>query len=79
MSDVIINGVDAMEDLREKTANEIRHMIHSAAEVAEMAIRSDDPAVQESMRASARVLLETAVKKLDESVGTAVADEEDDE
>lgn len=79
MSDVIINGVDAMEDPREKTANEIRHMIHSAADVAEMAIRSEDPAVQESMRASARVLLETATKKLDESVGTAVADEEDDE
>ena len=79
MSEVIINGVDAMEDPREKTAGEIRHMIHSAADVAEMAIRSDDPAVQESMRASAGVLLETAIKKLDESVGTAVADEEDDE
>ena len=54
-------------------------MIHSAADVAEMAIRSEDPAVQESMRASARVLLDAATKKLDESVGTAVADEEDDE
>lgn len=79
MTDVIINGVEQVEDLREKTANEIRHMIHSAADVAEMAIRSEDPAVQESMRASARVLLETATKKLDESVGTAAADEEDDE
>ena len=79
MSEVIINGMETVEDPREKTANEIRHMIHSAADVAEMAIRSEDPAVQESMRASARVLLETATKKLDESVGTAVADEEDDE
>lgn len=79
MSEVIINGVETVEDPREKTANEIRHMIHSAADVAEMAIRSEDPAVQESMRASARVLLDAATKKLDESVGTAVADEEDDE
>ena len=79
MSDVIINGMETVEDPREKTANEIRHMIHSAADVAEMAIRSEDPAVQESMRASARVLLDAATKKLDESVGTAVADEEDDE
>lgn len=79
MSEVIINGMETVEDPREKTANEIRHMIHSAADVAEMAIRSEDPAVQESMRASARVLLDAATKKLDESVGTAVADEEDDE
>ena len=79
MSEVIINGMETVEDLREKTANEIRHMIHSAADLAEMAIRSEDPAVQESMRASAKVLLQTATKKLDESVGTAVADEDDDE
>ena len=76
--DVIINGVEALEDPREKTAAEIRHLIHSAADVADTAIRSEDPAVEESLRTSAKVLLQTALKKLDESVGTAVADEDDE-
>lgn len=79
MSDVIINGVEALEDPREKTANEVRHMIHSAADVAEAAIRSEDPEVEKSLKGSAKVLLQAAIKKLDESVGTAVADETDDD
>ena len=79
MSDVIINGMDAQEDPREKMAEEIRHLIHQAADVADTAIRSEDPAVEESLRSSAKVLLQTALKKLDESVGTAVADETDDD
>lgn len=79
MSDVFINGVEAVEDPREKMAEEVRHMIHSAADVAETAIRSEDPEVEKSLKGSARVLLQAAIKKLDESVGTAVADETDDD
>ena len=79
MTDVIINGVEQVEDLRDKTAREVCGMIRSAAEIAETAIRSEDPDVEKSLRSSAKVLLQTAIKRLDESVGTAVADEEDDE
>lgn len=79
MSDIIINGAEAVEDPREKTAREVCSMIRSAAEIAETAIRSEDPDVEKSLRGSAKVLLATASKRLDESVGTAVADEEDDE
>ena len=79
MSDVIINGVEALEDPREKTAHEVCGLIRSASEVAETAIRSEDPEVEKSLKGSARVLLQAAIKKLDESVGTAVADETDDD
>ena len=79
MTDVIINGVEQVEDPRDKTAREVCGMIRSAAEIAETAIRSEDPDVEKSLRSSAKVLLQTAIKRLDESVGTAVADEGDDE
>ena len=79
MTDIIINGEQMQPDERIKMAEEIRHLIHQAADVADTAIRSEDPAVEESLRSSAKVLLQTALKKLDESVGTAVADETDDD
>lgn len=79
MTDVIINGVEQVEDPRDKTAREVCGMIRSAAEIAETAIRSEDPDVEKSLRSSAKVLLQTAIKRLDESVGTAVADGDDDE
>lgn len=79
MSDVIISNVETAEDPREKTAREVCGMIRSAAEIAETAIRSEDPDVEKSLRDSAKVLLAAAGKRLDESIGTAVADEEDDE
>ena len=80
MSDVIINGRDAQEDPREKMAREVCGLIRSAADVAEMAIRSEDPAAAEALRNSGKVLLQTAQTKLAESVGAKVADEtEDDE
>lgn len=79
MSDVIINGMDAQEDPREKMAHEVCGLIRSAAEVAEMAIRSGDPKASEALKNSAKVLLQTAQTKMDESVGTKVADETDDD
>lgn len=78
MTDIIING-EQQPNERDKMAEEIRHLIHQAADVADTAIRSEDPAVEESLRSSAKVLLQTALKKLNESVGTAVADETDDD
>ena len=79
MSEIIINGEQMQPDEREKSADEIRHLIHQAADIAETAIRSEDKAVEDALRSSAKVLLQTALKKLDESVGTAVADEADDD
>jgi hypothetical protein len=83
MSEIIVNAepVDPKIDEREKTVRDVTETIHSAARIAETAIMSDDPKVKDVLKASARVLLDAALTKLDESVGASVADaaEDDDE
>jgi hypothetical protein len=53
-------------------------MIHSAANVVRTALTSTDKKAEEALRKAAKTLLTTAIKRLDESVGTAIADEEDE-
>ena len=80
MAEVIINGVEPTEiDKKRNVVEEVTETIHSAARIAETAIMSDDPKVKDALKASVRVLLETAMTKLDESVGASVADAEEDE
>lgn len=78
MSDVIINGMEA-EDPREKMAREMDEILHTAARTAAMAVSADDPATAKTMQTAAKTMIEAAVRKLDESVGTKVADETDDD
>ena len=77
MSEIIVNAeqVDPALEEKRKTVEEITETIHSAGRIAETAIMSDDPKVKEALKASVRVLLETALTKLDESVGASVADD----
>ena len=82
MSDIMISAeaVDPKIDEKRKTVEEVTETIHSAGRIAETAIMSDDPKVKDALKASVRVLLETAMTKLDESVGASEADAaEDDE
>lgn len=81
MSEIIVNGDvrDPAIDEKERVVREITETIHSAARIAETAIMSDDDKVKEALKASVRVLLETAMTKLDESVGASVADAADEE
>ena len=81
MSEIIVNAeqVDPALEEKRKTVEEITETIHSAARIAETAIMSDDDKVKEALKASVRVLLETALTKLDESVGASVADDQDDD
>lgn len=81
MSEIIVNAepVDPKIDERERTSREVTETIHSASRIAETAIMSDDPKVKEALKASVRVLLETAMTKLDESVGASAADDQDDD
>ena len=81
MTEVVVNGesVDPKIDEKQKIMGEITDTIHSAGRIAETAIMSDDPKVKEALNASVRVLLETAMTKLDESVGASVADATDDD
>ena len=83
MSEIIVNAepVDPKIDERERIIRDVTETIHSASRIAETAIMSDDPKVKDALKASVRVLLNTALTKLDESVGASVADaaEDDDE
>jgi hypothetical protein len=67
-----------VEDERLRTADEVCDMIHSAANVVRTALTSTDKKAEEALRKAAKTLLTTAIKRLDESVGTAIADEEDE-
>jgi hypothetical protein len=81
MTEIMVNGqaVEPEIDEKQKIMGEITDTIHSAGRIAETAIMSDDPKVKEALKASVRVLLETAMTKLDESVGASVADAQDDD
>lgn len=67
-----------VEDERLRTADEVCDMIHSAANVVRTALTSTDKKAEEALRKAAKTLLTTAIKRVDESVGTAIADEEDE-
>lgn len=81
MSEIIVNAepVDPKIDEKRKVVDEVTETIHSAGRIAETAIMSDDPKVKDTLKGSVRILLETALAKLDESVGASVADKTDDE
>ena len=64
-------------DEKEKEAYELSELIHSAARVVETAIRTDDPASKKALRDAAKSLLQNAITRMDESVNTTLADEED--
>ena len=81
MSEIIVNAEQTDPKLAEKrrVVDEVTETIHSAARIAETAIMSEDDKVKDALKASVRVLLETALTKLDESVGAFAADQADEE
>lgn len=66
------------EEEKNKEAFEVGDLIHSAANIVEQAIRMEDPDSKKALQAAAKTLLQKAIDRLDESVGTAVADDEED-
>lgn len=67
------------EDEKNKEAYEVGDLIHSAANIVEQAIRMEDPDSKKALQAAAKTLLQKAINRLDESVGAAVADDEDED
>ena len=67
------------EDEKNKEAYEVGDLIHSAANIVEQAIRIEDPDSKKALQAAAKTLLQKAIDRLDESVGTAVADDDDED
>lgn len=66
------------EEEKNNEAFEVGGLIHSAANIVEQAIRMEDPDSKKALQAAAKTLLQKAIDRLDESVGTAVADDEED-
>lgn len=68
-------------EIKGREAVDLGELIHSAAGVVEQAIRMDDPKSKRALQEAAKTLLQNAIDRMDESVGAAVADmeEEDDE
>lgn len=68
----------------EPTANEreaynIADQIHEAARIMEQAIINEEPETKKALRKAAKVLIDNALKRFDESIGASVTlDEEDD-
>ena len=65
-------------DPKVKEADEIGEQIHSAGRIMEQAITIDDVASKRALQNAAKVLIDTAMKRFDESIGTSVADDEDE-
>lgn len=74
--DVIVNGNEVYP--KEKLAEEIEDTLHDAGRITRTAVMSDDVAVKKSLRDAVKVLVDTAMAKLDESIGASVADDEDE-
>ena len=65
-------------DPKVKEADSIGEQIHSAGLIMEQAITIDDPASKKALQNAAKVLIDNAMARFDESIGASVADDEDE-
>lgn len=65
-------------DPKVKEADSIGEQIHSAGRIMEQAITIDDPASKKALQNAAKVLIDNAMARFDESIGASVADDEED-
>lgn len=65
-------------DPKVKEAESIADQIHSAGRIMEQAITIEDVASKKALQNAAKVLIDTAMKRFDESIGTSIADDEED-
>ena len=65
-------------DPKVKEADSIGEQIHSAGRIMEQAITIDDPASKKALQNAAKVLIDNAMARFDESIGASVADDEDE-
>ena len=65
-------------DPKVKEADSIGEQIHSAGRIMEQAITIDDPDSKKALQNAAKVLIDNAMARFDESIGASVADDEDE-
>lgn len=66
-------------EVRDREAWEVGDIIRNAAGIVETAIKTDDSASKKALQVAAKQLLQNAIDRLDESVGTAVADDDEED
>lgn len=64
---------------KDREAYDLASLIRSAADIAEQAVRNENATSKKALQAAAKTLLQQALDRMDESVGTTIADEEEDE
>lgn len=69
---------DMILDPKVKEADSIEEQIHSAARIMSQAITIDDVASKKALQNAAKVLIDTAMARFDESIGTSVADDDEE-
>lgn len=66
-----------IDEVKDREAYELSEIVHSAANIMEQAVKTDDSATKKALRDAAKSLLNNAVARMDESVGASVAEEDD--
>jgi hypothetical protein len=69
---------DMILDPKVKEADSIEEQIHSAARIMSQAITIDDVASKKALQNAAKVLIDTAMARFDESIGASVADDDEE-
>lgn len=67
-----------MIDPKIKEAESVEEQMHDAARLMGQAIRNEDVASKKALQNAAKVLIDTAMARFDESIGTSIADDEDE-
>ena len=65
-------------DPKVKEAESIEDQMHDAARLMGQAIRNEDAASKKALQSAAKVLIDTAMKRFDESIGTSIADDDEE-
>ena len=65
-------------DPKVKEAESIEDQMHDAARLMGQAIRNEDADSKKALQNAAKVLIDTAMARFDESIGTSIADDEDE-
>lgn len=63
---------------QEKEAYSIAEQIHAAGRIMEQAILNADVESKKALRNAAKVLIDTAIKRFDESIGASVMEDDDE-
>ena len=69
----------SVNDAKRDEAYSISEQIHEAARIMEQAIINEEPEAKKSLRKAAKIIIDSALKRFDESIGASVVLDDDDD